>query len=299
MILGLIVLVAGLIAMAVGFASGAQQGTAEIPPNASGVEYFTEFSWSVLAGGTVSGTFTVLNGTPVTLFVFNDADYNNYVNGQNLTGVYTDTASSGSIDLAVSGFNTYHVVFQHAPGTENLTQDVSIDMTTTGINPGFFLGGLAAAAVGVVLAVFGVRRMRRSSGQAPSGVLQSRATYMPPPTPPPGPDTSPTGGGVYQVPPPLPGTADTAAGVPTGNVVVTVENRSAAEETVQLLVNGVAVTSLSLPPGTSQVTTVTARLASPFGSMVTVAAVTSGGRRSESSVFVGARGTAPLALRIG
>ncbi len=117
---------------------------------------------------------------------------------------------------------------------------------------------------------------------------------------------------MYRIPPPLAGSPDTGPTVtaapattpdattpPTGNVVVTAENRSGATEGVQRIVHGTAVTTLTLPPGTSQVTAVTARLSSPFGSRVTVEAVTSGGRRAEQSVFVGAWGTAQAWLRIG
>ncbi|MFA5896826.1 MAG: hypothetical protein WC985_07980, partial [Thermoplasmata archaeon] len=75
--------------------------------------------------------------------------------------------------------------------------------------------------------------------------------------------------------------------VPTGTIVVTVENRSAADETVQLLVNGVSVSTLSVPARATQQASVGARLASPFGSMVKVQAVTVGGRRAEQAVFVG------------
>ncbi len=303
-ILGAILIAAGLFGIYVGLSPAGGTDTAAIGPNVPGTEYLTEYSWSVLAGGSVRGTFTVLNNTPVTAFLFNDADYDAYLNGQNRTGLYTTTGTNGSIDVSVSGFGTYHLVFQHGPGYGDQEQDVAVNLTFTGIDPWYFLAGLAATLIGGALVAFAVLRARRSQGQAPSGILESRATYAPPPTPSSGPDTTPSGAGVYRIPPPLPGTADASAAaepapVPTGNVVVSLENRSAGTETVQLTVNGVAVSSLTLPPGTSQVTTVTARLSSPFGSMVAVEAVTSGGRRAAQSVFVGARGTAQVALRIG
>lgn len=298
LILGAILIAAGFIAAAYATLPAGTETTAPIAPNDSLYEYFTEFEFSVLAGGTVQGTFSVVNGTPVTVFVFNDADYNAYVNGQNLTGLYTVTAVSGTIDLQVPGFNTYHVVFAHAPGYESQEQDVAVSLTSTGIEPLFFLGGVVAAVIGVALVVVGVRRARRSGVQAPSGVLDSRATYLPPATPPPEAGAPSPSADAFRVPPPLPGTPEAAA-APTGSVVVTLENASTSEQTVQLVVNGAAVTSLSVPPGTTQVTTVTARLASPFGSMVSVQAVASSGRRAEASVFVGAGGTARLALRVG
>ncbi len=307
-VVGIVFVLAGLFLIFYAMSPSGSQDTAPIPPNdlSTQTEYFSEYDWSVLSGGTVQGTFTVTNGTPVSVFVFNDADYNAWTNGQNLTGLYNVTAASGTLDLQVSGWNTYHIVFAHGPGYGGQEQDVSVDLTSTGIDPGYFLGGIAAAVIGVALAIFAVLRSRRPAQQAPSGVLETRATYMPPAAPPSGPDTTTGVGGMYRVPPPLPGTAGTesaaaptAQSAPTGDVVVTVENRSAAAETVQLVVNGVAVTTLTLSPGTTQTTSVTTRLASPFGSMVSVQVVTAEGRKVEQSVFVGARGTAQLNLRIG
>ncbi len=306
-VIGIVLIVAGLFAIFYGMSPSGSQDTAALPPNdpSTQTEYYSEYSWSVLSGGAVQGTFSVTNGTPVNVFVFNDADYNSWVNGQNLTGLYNATAVSGSLDLQVGGWNTYHIVFAHAPGYANVTQDVSVDLTSTGIDPGYFLGGIVAAVIGLVVVVFAAVRLRPSAERPPSGVLESRATYAPQPMPPPGPDTGT--GGMYRVPPPLPGTDDagaaaaapTPASAPTGNVVVSLENRSAAAENVQLVVNGAVVTALPLAPGTAQSLSVTARLASPFGSMVRVEAVTSTGKRAEGSVFVGAGGTGHVSLRIG
>ncbi len=298
LVLAAILIIAGLFAMFYGASPSGSHDTAAIPANDATSEYFTQYSWSVLSGGAVHGTFSVTDGTPITVFVYNDADYNAYVNGENLTGLYTVTAASGSIDLQVNGWNTYHIVFAHAPNYTSREQDVSVNLTSTGIDPGYFLGGLAATVIGAVVAVVASRRARRSAGGVPAGVLESRATYTPPPAAPPAPGTTASGDGAFRVPPPLPG-APEAASAPIGNIVVTVENRSSAAESVQLLVNGAAAASLSLSPGTSQVTTVTARLASAFGSMVSVQAITSSGRRAEESVFVGAGGTAQIQLRIG
>ena len=305
LVLGAILIVAGLIAVLYATFPAQTQSVTSVAPNDSQFEYFTEFEFRVLSGGRVQGTFSVVNNTPVTVFVFNDVNYNAYVNGANvtnLTSLYMVTAVNGTLDLAVPGFNTYHIVFAHGPGYGNQEQDVAVDLTGTGIDPLYFLGGLVAAAIGAVLVVVGVRHGRRSRSPAPSGVLDSRATYLPPPAAPPAPGTPLPRGEAFPVPPPLPGTADAAetpaAATPTGNVVVTLENASGGAETVQLLVNGAPVTTLTLSPGTTQVTTVTARLASPFGSMVSVQALTASGRRSEESVFVGAGGTAPLRIRV-
>ena len=307
-VVGIVLVVAGLFSIFYAMLPAGSRDTAALLPNdlTTQTEYYSEYSWSVLSGGTVQGTFTVTNGTPVDVFVFNDADYNAWVNGQNLTGLYNATAASGTLNLQVSGWNTYHIVFAHGPGYGGQEQDVSVDLTSTGTDPGFFLGGIAAAAIGIVLAAFAVLLLRRPAEHPPSGVLESRATYMPPPAPSSGPDMTTTGGGMYRVPPPLPGTEDassTTAGpaplsAPTGDVVVTLENRSAAPETVQLVVNGVAVTAITVSPGTTQTSSVTARLASPFGSMVTVQAVTADGKKVERSVFVGAHGTAQVSLQV-
>lgn len=311
-IVGVVLLVIGAIVAWYGASPASVQDTSLIPPDDTQYQYFTEYDFSVLAGGTVQGTFSVLNGTPVTVFVFNDADYNSYVNGANLTGLYTATAVNGTINLAVTGWNTYHVIFQHPPSYNTTYQAVSVNLSSTGIDPSFFLGGMAAILIGLGLVVFGVRRLRAPQAQAPSGGYGSPDRYGPSSMPPTGPDTSTTGGGMYRVPPPLPGSPDAnpapfaaasaAAAAPPqamGTVALTLENRSTADETVTVSVNGVAVSTTTVPAGTTQQAALPARLASPFGSMVTVDAVTGGGRRAQQSVFVGAHGTAAITLRIG
>ena len=313
-IVGVVLLLIGLVSVWYGSSPASVQETATIPPDDAQYQYFSEYDFSVLAGGTVRGTFSSVNVTPVTVFVLNDADYNSYVSGANRSGLYMTTAVNGTINLAVPGWNTYHVIFQHPPAYNGTWQDVAVDLTSTGLDPTFVLGGVAAVLIGLGLIVFGVRRMRAPQAAAPSGVLPSRATYAPP-TPPTGPDTAPSGDGLYRIPPPLPGseepTASPVAGTaapgaatrpgeaPTGTVLLTLENRSAVDESVTVSVNGLAVSTTTVPAGTSQQASLPAKLASPFGSMVSVDVVTGGGRRAQQSVFVGAHGTAPITLRIG
>ncbi len=306
--LGVILIVVGLFAIVYGTSPASVNETDPIP---AGWTNFNEFSWSVLAGGTLQGTFQAVNGTPVNVIVLNDADYSSFVNGANLTGLYNVTSTSGTISLSVSGFNTYHVVFQHGAGYENTTQYVSVDLTATGADPTFTLGGALALVVAAVLILYYVRKSRQPAG--PAGTLPSRATIGVPPMPPSGPDMGTSGTGVYRVPPPLPGDAEnppatvvspTAAPPanlttnPVGTLQVTLQNPSGADATVDLVVNGVAVTSMTIPAGQSAQTSVSARLSSPFGSTVTVEAVLAGGRRVRQAVFVGAGGTAPVMLRL-
>ena len=104
------------------------------------------------------------------------------------------------------------------------------------------------------------------------------------------------------MPPPAAPAARPAAGdaaAPVGTVLVTVENHAGTDTTLDLVVNGAAVTSMTVPAGGSRQVSVAAKLSSPFGSTVTVEAVLAGGRRARQAVFVGARGTAPVTLRIG
>lgn len=311
-VVGVVLLLIGAFVAWYGASPASVQDTSLIPPDDTQYQYFSEYDFSVLAGGTVQGTFSVLNGTPVTVFVFNDADYNNYVNGANLTGLYTVTAVNGTLNLAVPGWNTYHVIFQHPAGYNGTYQEVAVNLSSTGIDPSFFLGGMAAIVIGVALVVYGVRRLRAPQPTSPSGMYSSSATYAPPPMSPTGPDTSTAGGGMYRVPPPLPGSpgaggapsaasqAPAAGGnEPMGTVVLTLENHSTADESVTVSVNGVAVSTTTVRAGTTQQANLPAKLGSPFGSMVTVDAVTSGGRRAQQAVFVGAHGSAAIALRIG
>lgn len=311
-----VLLLVGVILIAVGFFAivygTSPASVSETDPIPAGWANFDEFSWSVMAGGTLQGTFTAVNGTPVNVLVLNDADYNAFLNGQNLTGLYNVTSTSGTISLTVSGFNTYHVVFQHGAGYENVDQYVTVNLTATGADPTFTIGGILALVVAAIMIVYYVRRSRQPAGTP--GTLPSRATIgAPPPMPPAGPDTGTGGAGMYRVPPPLPGdSSEPPARViapdaaprsdltsnPVGTLQVTVQNPTGADVTVDLVVNGVAVTSMTIPAGQSVQTSVSARLSSPFGSTVTVEAVAAGGRGTRQAVFVGAGGTAPLTLRV-
>lgn len=317
LVLGVILILAGIGAVVYGSTPSSLNETDRIP---AGWQYFNQFQWGILAGGTVQGTWQSVNNSPVQVFVYSDADYNAFVNGANLTGLFNVTAASGTISLSVPGFGTYHVVIQHAAGYEDVDQNVTVVLTTTGSDPTFTIGGIAAAVVGGAFLAYAVKRRR--AREAPAGTLPSRATIQ---APPPGPDTSAGGAGMYRIPPPLPGDpgnppqlpgtgtpptvsypsgispvpASEPASSPVGTVVVTVENHSAAEVALDLVVNGAPVTSMTVPAGGSRQVSVSAKLSSPFGSTVTVEAVLAGGHPARQAVFVGARGTAPVTLRIG
>ncbi len=311
LVVAIILIAAGIFSVAYGSSPSYVGETDPIP---AGWENFNEFSWSVMAGGSLTGNFSALNGTPVNVLVLNDADYNSFVNGANLSGLYNRTAVTGTLSLNVPGFNTYHVIFQHGAGYENSTQYVYVNLTATGLDPTFTLGGVVAIIFGAVLIVYSFRKSRRPAGT--TGTLPSRATIGPPPVPPAGPDGSTSGSGTYRIPPPLPGDvagppaasypkgtspapSTDQVGNPVGTLLVTVQNASATDATLDLVVNGVAVASMTVPAGQSAQTSVNARLTSPFGSTVTVEAVMAGGRRARQAVFVGAGGSAPITLRVG
>ena len=313
---GVILLAAGPLSILYGVSPGYANTTAPIGP---GWENYNQFQWAVLAGGSVQGTWQSLNGTPVEVFLYNDAQYGAYVSGSNLTGLYHAAAVNGTISLSVSGFDTYHVVIQHAPGYEDTYQEGSVDLMSTGADPTFTLGGVAAMVIGALLVVYAVRRSRRLARQPAAGPQWD--TFEPSPPPPAGRSPSSPEPGAYRVPPPLPGdsagpgspsaprsaapgparppASSADADTPVGTVVVTVENRAATDATLDLVVNGAAVTSMTVGAGQSRPITVSARLSSPFGSTVTVEAVLAGGRRTRESVFVGARGTAAVTLHVG
>ncbi len=311
-VLGVIVILIGLFALFYALTPAAAQETLAIP---AGGQYYNYYTWNVLSGGSVSGNWTCLNGTPVQVLVYNAGDYNAYTNGANLSGLYNTTAVSGTLDVPVSGFGTYYVVVQHGSGYESGEQDVFVSFTSTGTDPTSFFAGIAALVIGALMIVYGMRAVRKPAPASPAGYAPVRQTYGygagAPPMPPSGPDTTAGGGGMYPVPPPLPGTPATpsppggavspaaSAAAPMGTVVVSVQNQSAANESVQVLLNGAPAATLSVAAGTTQQVSLPARLSSPFGHTVAVEVVTSGGRRARQDVFVGAGGTASVALRIG
>lgn len=316
LVVGAILLIGGIAAVALGSQPARVNETDYLPP---GWEYYQEFPKAVLTGGTIDGSWQTENGTPMQVLVYNDADYGAYVYLDNRTALYNVTATSGSLSLTVPGFNTYHVVAQHAAGYEDTDLTFTLQLTQTGLDPTLTIGGAVAIVFGALSLAYVVHARR--SPESPAGILPSRATIEAPSgtyTPP---DTSTSGGGVFRVPPPRPGSSDDRPGSaqppaskaaapsavppaqdsasPVGTLLVTVQNASAAEVALDLVVNGAAVTSMSVPAGQSQEVSVSARLSSPFGSTVTVEAVMANGHRSKQAVFVGARGTAPVTLRVG
>lgn len=320
-LLGVIALVVGLGAASYGSLPLVAHETASLSPNSGGYEFFLSYDFSVLSGGHLDGSFSVLNGTPILVHVFNDGDYNAFQNGQSPAGLYAATSVNGTLSVDLTGWETYHVVLQHAPGYGSSQQEIAVDLTSTGLDPGYFVGGIVGIVVGIVLVLEGILSLRKPAPAEPpwqvSEIPGSPGSYSQPLPPPP--SAPPTGDGLFRVPPPLPGTPsgeapappasptavaaaaapEASPAAPTGTIVVTLENVSAVPETVRILVNGTAMTDVTVPPGGRQQVRVTAALASPFGSTVQVEAVTSAGRRARGSVFVGARGTAPVALRIG
>ena len=320
LVVAVILIAAGLFSIVYGTSPGTANETDPIP---AGWYNYNEFRWSVLDGGSVQGSWQSLDGTPVEVLVYNDAQYGAYVNGANLTGLYNVTAVSGNLSLSVTGFDTYHVVFQHPAGYENVSQNVSVSLTSTGADPTFTLGGVAAVIIGALLVVFAAVRSRRAA-KAQQNAGPQWDTFQPASGRSSGWGTPPAGTGGYPVPPPMPAPSQggpspptppsgpaapasapaaaspaTAANAPVGTVLVTVVNRSAADVTLDLVANGAPVTSMTLPAGGSRQLSVSAKLSSVFGSTVTVEAAMANGRRARQAVFVGAGGTAPVSLQIG
>ena len=319
-VVAVILIAAGLFSILYGTSPATANETDPIP---AGWYNYNEFRWSVLDGGSVQGTWQSLNGTPVQVLVYNDAQYGAYVSGSNLTGLYNVTAVSGNLSLSVTGFDTYHVVFQHPAGYENVSQNVSVSLTSTGADPTFTLGGAAAVVIGALLIVFVVVRSRRAA-RAQKAAGPQWDTFQPASGRSAGMGLPPSGPAGYPVPPPVPGSsapspspptppsggragtsapaaapAAAAGSAPVGTLLVTVVNRSGADATLDLIVNGAAVTSMTVPAGGSQQVSVSAKLSSVFGSTVTVEAAMASGRRARQAVFVGAGGTAPVSLQIG
>ena len=83
-----------------------------------------------------------------------------------------------------------------------------------------------------------------------------------------------------------------------GTVLVTVENGSGTDETVDLLANGVSVATLQIVAVGSSQSTVRVQLLSAYGATVALEAVSRSGRRAQQSVFVAPQGMAQATLRI-
>src|SRR5437867_2292715 len=198
-VVGAILLLAGVAALASSFQPLTDSATITIP---SGAQWYYAYDFSLLANGHVSGSFQERTGGTVDVYVFTDAQYQAYDGGGSPQPLFSTAGSSGQLDVALPGSDTFHLVFDHGSGYDAVQQDVEVVITVSGIGPpSYFIAGIVALGIGTVLigiAAWKERRDKRAPRPA-FAPMQPNVPFYPPPSwgPPPQPLAPP-------VPPPTP-----------------------------------------------------------------------------------------------
>ncbi len=293
-VFGLVVLLIGVGALAAAaLVPQVTTTTFTLPP---GQTYCTRFRFDTLTSGSVTVSFQVSPGS-VNEYVMTEAQHTAFVSGAGLSYLASDTAPSGTFSASLPSGGTYFIESCHESSSAGLTQIGSHTMTVNAVSTGPFVVGVGAIVVAAILLGIGAwlrtRPPRPSVPPMPMYPYAPGAPYGGPAFPP---MQGPPGAWVPG-PPPIapPGYPPSFFGV----IVVTVENRSATDETVQLLVGGMPAATLSVPAGQTATTSIRQALPSPYGANVVVEAVAADGRRSSQSAFVGIQTPTSLSIRIG
>lgn len=112
-------------------------------------------------GGRISGDFLVSSGQPVTVYVFNQQEYDQYqANGSSASLFSATDLSRGSYSASIPTPGTYYVVTAHGTGYDQTSEPVTLSVRIDGTNlPYVALESLAP--VGGALVVFGFLVQRR------------------------------------------------------------------------------------------------------------------------------------------
>jgi len=172
-IIAYILVVLGIIGVAWSIQPTEGTSTAELP---SGAGYYSFIKVSMWLNGHVEGNFEVTSGDgSVRFFVFDSTQYDDYsVDGVASDNMFTMTGASGSFSVDLPTTSTYYLVVDH--GSTTAAQTVDITYKVSGLDIKYLIGGAVLLAVGVVLAVMGMRMKRKSSATTQPSAAQTQPT---------------------------------------------------------------------------------------------------------------------------
>src|SRR3989441_3770310 len=210
----------------------------------AGANRYVRYQFSVVTGGSVSGTFAADTGT-VNVWVMTDAQHTAFISTGTLSYLSATSGASGAFSADLPSGGTYFVETGHGGGYESTTQTGTEEVTINALPTSPFVTSVVILAVGAIL--LGVGLWWRTKPARPAATWSMPPPYMPAgaycPPPMPG-GVAPPPSGLPGWPPGSPVTPLPAAVPLIGTVLVTVENGSATDETVDLLANGVSVATL-------------------------------------------------------
>ncbi len=158
-VVGAILLLGGIAALTSSFQPLTDSATITIP---SGAQWYYAYDFSLLANGHVSGSFQERTGGSVDVYVLTDAQYKVYDGGGSPQPLFSTAGSSGQLDVALPGSDTFHLVFDHGAGYDAVQQDVDVVITVSGIGPPtYVIAGVVALGIGTVLIAIAAWKERR------------------------------------------------------------------------------------------------------------------------------------------
>jgi len=159
LIVGGVLFLSGHTLFIASFFQGAQDEVATIPP---GPLWFVEYEIRVLGASRVSGHFADADGGLVNVYVFGETQYKVFAFIGLGDGLYSIEARSGSFSADLPASGTYHLVFAHGDGSEQVAQPVWVSYWVAGIEPALVGVGTAFIAAGIVGVSVGLWRRERS-----------------------------------------------------------------------------------------------------------------------------------------
>jgi hypothetical protein len=295
-------IVAALIGLGVLFAGFRPQTHPLVFTITAGASHYVRYEFAVVTGGTVSGSFAVDSGT-VNVWVMTDAQHATFIGGGTLAYLSATSGSSGTFFANLPSGGTYFVETGHGGGYEATEQTGTEAVTIGALTTAPFVTSIVLVGIGAVL--LGIGAWWRTKPARPDVPWYTPPPYIPsgvyfPPPMPGGFGPPPSGPPGWAPGPAMPAPPGAAPGFGTvlGTVLVTVENGSASDETVELLANGVNTATLQVAAGASGQASLRVQVPSGYGTTVVVQAVSRGGHRAQQAVFVGSVDPAHVALRI-
>lgn len=295
-------IVAALIGLAILFAGFIPRTHPLIFALPAGANHYVRYEFSVVSGGSVSGSFTAYSGT-VNIWVMTDAQHTAFISGGTLSYLSASSGSNGTFFATLPSGGTYFVETGHGSGYETTAQTGTEDVTVDALPTIPFVASMAVIGLGAVL--LGIGLWWRTKPARPAMTWSTPPPYIPPGAYGPGPmqggiGLPPSGPPGWAAGPPVtaPPGATPVLGTVLGTILVTVENGSGSDETVEILANGVSTATLQVAAGASGQASLRVQVPSGYGSTVVVEAVSRGGRQAHQAVFVGAVDPAQVSLRL-
>ena len=172
-IVAYILIVIGFIGLAWSFQPTKGTSTGEIP---TGEGYYSYVRVSMWLSGHVEGNFEVTSGGgTVRFFILDSAQYEDYsYDGIVSDSMFTLTGASGSFSEDIPTTSTYYLVVDH--GSTTAAQTVEITYEISGLDIKYLIGGTVLLAIGVVLAVVGLRMKAKAKAATPPSAALTQPT---------------------------------------------------------------------------------------------------------------------------